>query len=198
MIEIYNFNCTDPSLQKFSQDTLQIKSFPAYRLYPIGNKEKKAKSKIIFSKGKKLKEIGREISDLIDDPTVSLNPGSIASYMEDAISTKKPAVILFHSQDEINLSFRVIAQLEPYKNWISFANFKKPSEELKKQFSIDTLPRISVAFTTELDRDDLTVDEGIQTATYAGKWKYNELRYFFDNVITIASDLSEIMNYLWF
>ena len=192
MIEIYNFNCTEGSVQKFSQDTLKVKSFPAYRLYPIGNKEIKSKAKIIFSKSKKLKEIGREISDLVDDSTLSLDPISITTYLESVGSTRNPALILFHNQDDFSVSFRALARLGRYKNHIRFANFKNPSSEIKEQFEIEKMPSLSVIFIKDPNRKELSFEDDIQTAVNTGKLTYDELRYFIETVSDTISNCKAV------
>ena len=182
IVDIYNFNCDDEKAQKFSEVILGVKKFPAYRLYPIGNKDKKSKSKIVFSKGKKFKEIGREISDIIEDPLTLLTPTNFGFYLQGVVKTRKPHLFLFHNQDDISMSLRILAQLERYKGHINFAHFKNPPEDIKRQFNVDKLPKLAVVFVRDLDRQDITLDDGIQTATYTGRFTYNELRHYLETV----------------
>jgi hypothetical protein len=182
ILDIYNLDVSDPKAQKFSESVLQVKHFPAYRLYPIGNKDKKSKSKIVFTKTKKFKDIGRDISDLIEDPLLALTPVSFSPYLQRVVTQRKPALFLFHNQDDISMSLRILAQFERYKNHINFAHFKNPPEDIRSQFTVEKLPKIAVVFVRDLDRKDITLDDGVQTASYTGKFSYNELRHYLDTV----------------
>ena len=183
MIEIYNFDCTQPEAHKFSQEILNIKTFPAYRLYPIENKRRKMKSKKVLYSSKKLKDLKGEISDLVEDSTISLDPESMSSYLEGVVSTRSPSLILFHDQDEISLSLRVLAQLDRYKNNIRFANIKNPPADLKDHFSVKRFPTLIVAFVNEPDKKEITFEQDIQIATYTSGFNYPDLRYFLETVI---------------
>ena len=160
-----------------------MKSLPAYRLYPIGNKEIKSKSKIIFSRSKKLKEIRQEISDVVANPMLQLDSKQLNFHQQSVNITRKPSLIFFHDKDEISLSLRVLAQLNPYKHSIRFGSYHSPSEEIKKQFSVDSLPKIVVVFVSEPDRKDISINDGILTANFNGNLSLVEIRHFLNTVI---------------
>ena len=166
----------------FCQDTLKVKEFPAYRLYPIGNKHRKLNSKIILSANAEFSEIEKEISDVVDNPTRTLTASNINKFIGEVIETKLPGVILFHNQDEINLSFRVLAQLKRYNSHIIFGNFKNPSEDLMKLYNIKKLPLLVSVFYKDPDNDRLLTEENLQIGAHQGSLTYNEIRHFLETV----------------
>lgn len=181
MVDFYELNCTEPAAETFCTTTLGAKSLPIFRVLPIGNEEKKRKSKATLSKSIDLEDISKEISDLTEDLTTSLNPQSLSTFLSGSVTAKRPALVMFHNQDELPLTFRTVTQLEKYKNKINFANFKNAPEQVTAQFNIKSLPALVVIFLRDPD-SEIELQQNMQVAQYTGRYVFNELTNFVDVV----------------
>ena len=175
-------NCTADNVLTFCQNILEIKEFPAYRLYPIGNKHKKVNSKIILPENAQFSEISKEISAVVDDTTRTLSAANINMFVKDIIETRFPGVVLFYDQEEVNLSFRVLAQLKRYSSHIMFGKLKNPPEELKNKYRIEKTPTLVSIFFKDPTNTKLSFDENLQIGTHPGSLSFSDIRHFLETV----------------
>lgn len=137
-------------------------------------------------------DIATDISNIIGNPTTFIaSPEELNSHLEKVVSESKPTLVLFHNQDEISMSLRVLAQLERYKNWINFANYKNPPAEVRQKLNFEQLPRLVMIFAKDPSRKDVKSEDNLQTALYRGKFAIDELREFLDTV-NITNALKQI------
>lgn len=182
MVDIYNLNCTTPEAEAFCTGTVGIRSFPAYRVYGVGLEDKKKKNKVTLSKNMDLEEITKEISDIVEDTTIPLNPQEIGSFLSTALQSKKPALIMFYNKEELSLSFRALVQLEKYHDKIIFGSFRNPPEQVVQQFGLKTVPVLAAVFLKDPDSETLDLQNNVQVGQFTGRQVYNELAGFIDMV----------------
>ena len=153
-------------------------------MYPI-SKNKKRLTKYTFSKSSNLQELTQEVSDIIDDRTVSLTNEGLQIFLSNILQSKKPSFILFYEGKDSSMSYRALSQLSKYQEIFNFASFRNPSVDVKQQFNLNKVPTLLVVFLKEPDNQDIEPRENIQVAHFSGKFNWAEISGFIDVVYNL-------------
>jgi len=133
----------------------------------------------------------QEISDIIDDKTTALYPDNTQIFISNAVTSKKPAFVLFYEGKDFSMSFRTLGQMSKYSDKFMYANFKNPSSDVKQQFNLKQLPTLVVIFLKDPDNEDMDPRENIQVAHFTGHYNWAELSNFLDQFVAQEDKLVE-------
>ena len=177
MVEYYELKCIVPSNEKFAKETLEVKKFPSFKLYPPG--AKKATYKYNFDGDIELKDFLKEVSDVIEDDSTPLNEKDLQMFMSSAFQEEKIPVILFHETRETFISFRTFTHMNKFTEKFKFFSLRNPSQKMMKDFNINQIPKL-VALVKPVDAD--SKKGGVQIAQYTGRFNYGDMSKFMDSV----------------
>lgn len=116
--------------------------------------------------------------NLEDRSNLVKSEDNLEFYMTKAFEEEKIAVVLFHDQETISMSFRAFGNINKFKNHFRFLNFKNPSESLKNKYGIKKLPKMIAI----VPQSTITSEGGTLVVGYEGNWFYHEMAKFLHHV----------------
>jgi len=121
--------------------------------------------------------------------TVPLTIDNAKTFIGNAIVTKTPMVILFHSG---NIPYyRALAQFTKYEDILFITTYQDPTEAIMQHFTITQLPAIVTFYISEPDNDKLELKNNVQMAHFSGPFGFQEEQNFIYNLYLHSKSIFE-------
>ena len=180
---------------------LGVRSTPSIVFYHK-SLTKKNSMRTNFNERVGLRDIVDEMMTLIDDFSVSVGSHEeMQRHTSIAFKDHQKVAFLFH-QEEVPISFKILSNLEEYKNKLHFYKFKNPDAAVLKQLSITKkLPVLVVMYVSDEDfaKEEIkqmdsenkerqgSIEYRLRLAQHNGALTIDDMKKFIENFLKQAN-----------
>eukprot|EP01017_Pseudomicrothorax_dubius_P015242 TRINITY_DN1763_c0_g1_i6.p1 TRINITY_DN1763_c0_g1~~TRINITY_DN1763_c0_g1_i6.p1 ORF type:complete len:736 (+),score=253.34 TRINITY_DN1763_c0_g1_i6:151-2358(+) len=185
--QVLHYNVGTEEDEDFVRKNYDVRSYPLLRVYPLGVRDKK-NSRFFIKASMSLEEAVSEIYDSVDEKSKSLSEAEFQVFVGGQLTNKRFVILLAH-EGQLPLAYKAVASLDKFKDTLAFGNFKNPSEAVRKQLQITTLPKLLVVFRQNVENmEDLeSAPNDIQVAQFTGRIHFDEIKVFCDQFHNLLS-----------